>query len=71
MCGAWDLRVLGLHCVRLSTDRVLTADSLLCSRYANNRAALGGILQALLLTKHMLFSASAKLLRLLLVQHET
>ena len=24
-------------------------------RYANNRAALGGILQALLLTKHMAF----------------
>ena len=70
MCGAWDLRVLSLHCVRLSTDRVLAA-ALLCSRYANNRAALGGILQALLLTKHMLFSASAKLLRLLLVQHET
>jgi hypothetical protein len=47
----WVLKMHG--CVRSPADIVLTREDYL--RYAERRSALGGIVQALLITKHMLF----------------
>lgn len=47
----WLLKLHG--CVRHPEDIVLTRDDYM--RYAAKRAALGGVVQALLITKHMLF----------------
>lgn len=47
----WLLKMHG--CVRSPADIVLTREDYL--RYAERRSALGGIVQALLITKHMLF----------------
>ncbi len=50
-CTRWLLKLHG--CVHHPEDIVLTREDYL--RYSNNRAALAGIVQTLLLTKHMLF----------------
>ncbi|GMU53952.1 MAG: SIR2 family protein [Candidatus Xenobia bacterium] len=50
-CTRWLLKLHG--CVEHPEDIVLTREDYL--RYSNNRAALAGIVQTLLLTKHMLF----------------
>lgn len=50
-CSRWLLKLHG--CVHHPEDIVLTREDYL--RYSNNRAALAGIVQTLLLTKHMLF----------------
>ncbi len=50
-CTRWLLKLHG--CVEHPEDIVLTREDYM--RYSNNRAALAGIVQTLLLTKHMLF----------------
>lgn len=50
-CSRWLLKLHG--CVHHPEDIVLTREDYM--RYSSNRAALAGIVQTLLLTKHMLF----------------